>query len=58
MNKTIVKECIVKVQAHLYVTDAVQALFRRYKTTTIVIPGGCTSVLQPLEVSITYMYTH
>ena len=36
--------------AHL--TDAVQELFRRYNTTVIVIPGRCTSVLQPLDVSI------
>ena len=36
--------------AHL--TEAVQALFAECNTTVIVIPGGCTSILQPLDVSI------
>ena len=36
--------------AHL--TEEVQDLFAQYNTTVIVIPGGCTSVLQPLDVSI------
>ena len=36
--------------AHL--TDNIQAMFARCNTTVLVIPGGCTSVLQPLDVSI------
>ena len=36
--------------AHL--TDKVKDTFKRYNTTIIVIPGGCTSVLQPLDVSV------
>ena len=29
-----------------HVTEEIQAMFARYNTTVIVIPGGCTSVLQ------------
>ena len=36
--------------AHL--TDKVKDKFKTYNTTVVVIPGGCTSVLQPLDVSI------
>ena len=36
--------------AHL--TDEVKDKFKTYNTTVVVIPGGCTSVLQPLDVSI------
>ena len=36
--------------AHL--TDKVKDAFKRYNTTIVVIPGGCTSVLQPLDVSV------
>lgn len=36
--------------AHL--TSEVQDLFKKSNTTVIIIPGGCTSVLQPLDVSI------
>ena len=32
-----------------HVTPDIQALFSQYNTTVIVIPGGCTSVLQPLD---------
>ena len=36
--------------AHL--TDQVKEAFHQTNTTVIVIPGGCTSILQPLDVSI------
>ncbi len=36
--------------AHL--TDQVKTAFKQSNTTVIVIPGGCTSILQPLDVSI------
>ena len=36
--------------AHL--TDAVKEAFKQSNTTVAVIPGGLTSVLQPLDVSI------
>ena len=36
--------------AHL--TDKVKDAFKRYNTTIVVIPGGCPSVLQPLDVSV------
>ena len=36
--------------AHL--TDKVQKAFKESNTTVLVIPGGCTSILQPLDVSI------
>ena len=35
-----------------HVTEEIQVMFARCNTTVIVIPGGCTSVLQPLDVSI------
>ena len=35
-----------------HVTDEIKSMFARCNTTVIVIPGGCTSVLQPLDVSI------
>ena len=36
--------------AHL--TEENQVIFAHCNTTVIAIPGGCTSVLQPLDVSI------
>ena len=36
--------------AHL--TDQVKEAFTQFNTTIVVIPGGCTSILQPLDVSI------
>lgn len=36
--------------AHL--TVKVKDAFEKFNTTVIVIPGGCTSILQPLDVSI------
>lgn len=36
--------------AHL--TEAVKEAFRQSNTTVAVIPGGCTSILQPLDVSL------
>ncbi len=36
--------------AHL--TDKVKDAFHKSNTTVLVIPGGCTSILQPLDVSI------
>ena len=33
-------------------TDQVKEAFQQSNTTVIVIPGGCTSILQPLDVSI------
>ena len=36
--------------AHL--TDQVKEAFTHFNTTIVVIPGGCTSLLQPLDVSI------
>ena len=36
--------------AHL--TDKVKDAFQKHNTTVVVIPGGCTSILQPLDVSI------
>jgi len=36
--------------AHL--TEKVKDPFQKSNTTIIVIPGGCTSILQPLDVSI------
>ena len=35
-----------------YVAEEIQAMFTRCNTTVIVIPGGCTSVLQLLDVNI------
>lgn len=35
-----------------HLTEEVQRAFSECNTTTIVIPSGCTSVLQPLDVSI------
>lgn len=67
MDEEIMKEWIVNVWAaytkkkrallvldsfSAHLCDAIQELFRKYNTTVIVIPGGCTSVLQPLDVSI------
>ena len=40
--------------AHL--TEEIQAMFVCCNTTVIVIPGGCTSVLQPLDVSINHPF--
>ena len=39
-----------KFSAHF--TDRVQEAFRQLNTKWILIPGGCTSVLQPLDISI------
>ena len=36
--------------AHL--TDKVKDAFQKFNTTVLVIPGGCTLILQPLDVSI------
>ena len=36
----------------VHLTDKVKDKFKTYNTTVVVIPGGCTSVLQPLDVSI------
>ena len=36
--------------AHL--TDKVQKAFKESNNTVLVIPGGCTAILQPLDVSI------
>ena len=42
--------CLDSFSAHT--SEAVAAEFERQKVHTIVIPGGCTSVLQPLDVSL------
>ena len=42
--------CLDSFSAHT--TEAVAAEFRREKVHTVVIPGGCTSILQPLDVSL------
>ena len=42
--------CLDTFSGHL--TDAVKAKFAKIGTKLLVIPGGCTSVLQPLDVSI------
>jgi len=36
--------------AHL--TDTVKAEFEKFNTKLLIIPGGCTSILQPLDISI------
>ena len=36
--------------AHL--TEPVEEAFKRHNTTVLIIPGGCASVIQPLDVSI------
>ena len=68
MNEEIMKEWIVKVWAvctrknrallildsfSAHLCDTIQDL---YNTTVIVIPGGCTSVLQPLDVSVNRLF--
>ena len=35
-----------------HMTEAITSMFERFNTTVLVIPGGCTSVLQPLDVSV------
>ena len=35
-----------------HITEGIKSMFERFNTTVIVIPGGCTSVLQPLDVSV------
>ena len=42
--------CLDSFRAHL--TDSVVAEFRKYHSHKAVIPGGCTSVFQPLDVSL------
>ena len=35
-----------------HITERIKSMFGRFNTTVILIPGGCTSVLQPLDVSV------
>ncbi len=40
-----------------HLTEAVNDSFDKCGTKLLVIPGGCTSVLQPLDISINKLYT-
>ena len=45
-------ECHLVFSFSAHLTDKVGDAFKQYNTTIVVIPGGCTSVLQPLDVSV------
>ena len=42
--------CLDTFSGHL--TDEVKKAFQKCRTKLLLIPGGCTSILQPLDISI------
>ena len=50
------KSLLVYDSFEAHVTDTVKASFKREKTELAVIPGGLTSLLQPLDVSLNKLF--